>query len=336
MNNTSYESDSEKKGASPYYNAGNWAFSSTGNFLDAGRESHTYILSNKSSLHNISTFDTELYKTARATAISLSYYGLCLGNGNYTVRLHFAEIGFSQDNTFNSLGKRGELKLKDFDIAKEAGGTGMAVIKRYTVNVKNNTLKIQLYWAGKGTTKIPVRGHYGPIISAISVDPDFEPPNFGKKTKVGLIVGPVGGGLFLVFLTIVILWRKGYIMVEKTEQRELRGIDLQTGIFTLTQIKVATKNFDPSNKLGEGGFGAVYKGLLSDGTIIAVKQLSSKSKQGAREFVNEIGMMSALRHPNLVRLYGCCVEGNQMSLIYEYMENNCLSRALLGAVNFKY
>ncbi|KAM0016888.1 putative protein kinase RLK-Pelle-DLSV family [Helianthus debilis subsp. tardiflorus] len=117
---------------------------------------------------------------------------------------------------------------------------------------------------------------------------------------------------------------------------ELRGIDLQTGIFTLRQIKVATKNFDPSNKLGEGGFGVVYKGLLSDGTIIAVKQLSSKSKQGAREFVNEIGMMSAIRHPNLVRLYGCCVEGNHMSLIYEYMENNCLSRALLGEMSFKY
>ncbi|KAF5757330.1 putative protein kinase RLK-Pelle-DLSV family [Helianthus annuus] len=148
--------------------------------------------------------------------------------------------------------------------------------------------------------------------------------------EVGLIVGTVGGGLFFVLLIIVILWRKGYIMGKKTEERELRGIDLQTGIFTLRQIKAATKNFDPSNKLGEGGFGVVYKGLLSDGTIIAVKQLSSKSKQGAREFVNEIGMMSAIRHPNLVRLYGCCVEENQMSLIYEYMENNCLSRALLG------
>ncbi|KAI7734494.1 hypothetical protein M8C21_033166, partial [Ambrosia artemisiifolia] len=110
----------------------------------------------------------------------------------------------------------------------------------------------------------------------------------------------------------------------------LKGIDLQIGIFTLRQIKVATKNFDLSNKLGEGGFGAVYKvGLLSDATIIAVKQLSSMSRQGAREFVNEIGMISALRHPNLVRLYGCCVEGNQMFLVYEYMENNCLSRALL-------
>ncbi|KAD7116773.1 hypothetical protein E3N88_04041 [Mikania micrantha] len=110
---------------------------------------------------------------------------------------------------------------------------------------------------------------------------------------------------------------------------KLRVTDLQTGIFTLRQIKAATNNFAPSNKIGEGGFGVVYKGLLSDGTIIAVKQLSSKSKQGAIEFVNEIGMISSLQHLNLVRLYGCCAEGNQMSLIYEYMENNCLSDALL-------
>ncbi|KAI7757000.1 hypothetical protein M8C21_015112, partial [Ambrosia artemisiifolia] len=159
-------------------------------------------------------------------------------------------------------------------------------------------------------------------------------PTSGKKTEVGLIVGTLGGGLLLLSLMIVILWRKGYIMGGNETDRELRGIDLQTGIFTLRQIKAATKNFDPENKLGEGGFGAVYKGLLSDGTIIAVKQLSSKSKQGAREFINEVGTISALRHPNLVRLYGCCVEGNQMSLIYEYMKNNCLSRALLDELTW--
>lgn len=72
------------------------------------------------------------------------------------------------------------------------------------------------------------------------------------------------------------------------------------------------------------------QGTLSDGTAIAVKQLSSKSRQGNREFVNEIGMISALQHPNLVRLFGCCIEGNQLLLIYEYMENNCLARALFG------
>ncbi|KAI7730570.1 hypothetical protein M8C21_005783 [Ambrosia artemisiifolia] len=178
INNTKYESDTEKKGASLYYNAGNWAFSSTGNFLDDDRDSGSYILSNTSSLHNISTADSELYTTARKAAISLTYYGLCLMNGRYIVKLHFAEILFTQDKSFNSLGRRvfdvyvqGELKLKNFNIVKEAGGTGRAVIKMYHVIVKNNTVKIQLYWAGKGTTGIPVRGNYGPIISAISIDP---------------------------------------------------------------------------------------------------------------------------------------------------------------------
>uniref|UniRef100_A0A2N9F7D7 Protein kinase domain-containing protein n=1 Tax=Fagus sylvatica TaxID=28930 RepID=A0A2N9F7D7_FAGSY len=66
---------------------------------------------------------------------------------------------------------------------------------------------------------------------------------------------------------------------------------------------------------------------------IKVKQLSSKSKQGSREFVNEIGMISGLQHPNLVRLYGCCIEAKQLLLVYEYMENNSLANALFGPVD---
>ncbi|KAM7524923.1 hypothetical protein LguiA_014825 [Lonicera macranthoides] len=72
------------------------------------------------------------------------------------------------------------------------------------------------------------------------------------------------------------------------------------------------------------------QGILLDGTVIAVKQLSSKSRQGNREFVNEIGIISGLQHENLVKLYGCCVEGNQLLLVYEYMENNSLAAALFG------
>jgi serine/threonine protein kinase len=75
------------------------------------------------------------------------------------------------------------------------------------------------------------------------------------------------------------------------------------------------------------------QGILVDGTIIAVKQLSSESNQGNREFVNEMGTISALQHPNLVRLYGCCIEKNQLFLVYEYMENNSLARALFGKLN---
>ena len=76
------------------------------------------------------------------------------------------------------------------------------------------------------------------------------------------------------------------------------------------------------------------QGILLDGTVIAVKQLSSKSKQGNREFVNEIGIMSGLQHPNLVRLYGCCIVGKQLLLVYEYMENNSLAHNLFGKTMF--
>ncbi|TYI81607.1 hypothetical protein E1A91_D05G165100v1 [Gossypium mustelinum] len=95
-------------------------------------------------------------------------------------------------------------------------------------------------------------------------------------------------------------------------------------------MKAATNNFDAANKIGKGGFGAVYKGVLLDGTIIAIKKLSSQSRQGDREFLNELGMISGLQHPNVVRLYGCCVEGTQLLLVYEYMENNSLAHALFG------
>nr|XP_010910727.3 probable LRR receptor-like serine/threonine-protein kinase At1g53440 [Elaeis guineensis] len=116
---------------------------------------------------------------------------------------------------------------------------------------------------------------------------------------------------------------------------ELRDLKLQTGYFSLKQIKAATNNFDRANKIGEGGFGPVYKGVVPDGSVIAVKQLSSKSKQGNREFLNEIAVISAVQHPNLVKLYGCCIEGNQLLLIYEYMENNSLARALFGPEEYQ-
>ncbi|RDX74254.1 putative leucine-rich repeat receptor-like serine/threonine-protein kinase, partial [Mucuna pruriens] len=138
----------------------------------------------------------------------------------------------------------------------------------------------------------------------------------------------VASVIFVILFVVGIIWWRGFLGKKHLVMEELRGLDLQTSLFTLHQIKVATNNFDISNKIGEGGFGPVYKGILANSTTIAVKQLSSKSEQGTREFINEIGMISALQHPNLVKLYGCCVEGDQLLLVYEYMENNSLARAL--------
>ncbi|KAL5211086.1 hypothetical protein ABZP36_006709 [Zizania latifolia] len=84
------------------------------------------------------------------------------------------------------------------------------------------------------------------------------------------------------------------------------------------------------NCIGRGGFGAVYKGNLKDGTQIAVKKLSAESKQGINEFLTEIKIISNVRHPNLVQLIGCCVQGTNRLLVYEYAENNSLANALLG------
>ncbi|KAH9745798.1 putative LRR receptor-like serine/threonine-protein kinase [Citrus sinensis] len=336
---TKYEADMEARGASMFYSSGQyWAFSSTGKFMDDDTDLDNYIRTNTSTLSKVSAVDLELYRTARVSPLSLTYYGLCLGNGNYTVRLHFAEIIFKNDSTFNSLGKRifdiyiqEKLVKKDFNIEDEAGGTGIPIVKNFPAEVTSHTLKIHLYWAGRGTTGIPLRGTYGPLISAISVKSNFKPPVVhSKKNHVMIMAAIVGASVLLVLLILFIMRWKGCLGGKVSADKELRGLDLQTGLYTLRQIKAATNNFDPANKVGEGGFGSVYKGILSDGTVIAVKQLSSKSRQGNREFVNEIGMISAQQHPNLVKLYGCCVEGNQLLLVYEYMKNNCLSRAIFG------
>ncbi|RWR90861.1 Cysteine-rich receptor-like protein kinase 25 [Cinnamomum micranthum f. kanehirae] len=90
-------------------------------------------------------------------------------------------------------------------------------------------------------------------------------------------------------------------------------------------IRVATSDFSDENKLGEGGFGAVYKGSLTDGKEIAVKRLSTNSCQGVKEFMNEVVLISKLQHKNLVQLYGCCVEGQEKLLIYEYIPKGSLN-----------
>ncbi|XVE87897.1 hypothetical protein DITRI_Ditri19aG0025500 [Diplodiscus trichospermus] len=99
-------------------------------------------------------------------------------------------------------------------------------------------------------------------------------------------------------------------------------------IFNFSCVAAATKNFCEENRLGQGGFGAVYKGELPGGQEIAVKRLSGQSGQGLEEFKNEIILIAKLQHRNLVRLLGCSIQGEEKMLIYEYMPNKSLDNFL--------
>lgn len=112
------------------------------------------------------------------------------------------------------------------------------------------------------------------------------------------------------------------------KEEDEKGLDLP--FYDLESIRVATGNFSDENKLGQGGYGPVYKGKLPSGQEIAVKRLSRVSGQGLKEFKNEVLLIAKLQHRNLVRLHGYCIEGSEKILLYEYMPNKSLDFFIFG------
>ncbi|CAK9866709.1 unnamed protein product [Sphagnum jensenii] len=165
----------------------------------------------------------------------------------------------------------------------------------------------------------------------------------GKSSKRTLIIVAVTITALVVCIIIAVLtyWfafrhkKKPYSRFPDASH-DLNGI-LKLGggptLFSYNVLKSATKNFHIGNKLGEGGFGAVFKGLLPDGMEVAVKQLSMDSKQGNEEFLNEVMFVTGVQHRNLVKLRGCCLKGNERILVYEYLPNKSLYQALFDNEN---
>lgn len=159
----------------------------------------------------------------------------------------------------------------------------------------------------------------------------------GMKLKLMVILALVGG-LILLGLSLMFYFKKR----KKTDQLASRARslsltnkkdeghdrELELPMFDLNSLTKATDNFSLRNKIGEGGFGPVYKGLLEDGKEIAVKCLSQTSLQGVDEFKNEVSCIAKLQHRNLVRLLGCCTQGEENMLVYEYMTNKSLDLIL--------
>ncbi|XP_037484660.1 cysteine-rich receptor-like protein kinase 10 isoform X2 [Triticum dicoccoides] len=160
----------------------------------------------------------------------------------------------------------------------------------------------------------------------------------GTRNRTGLILAitlPIVAALLLIS-TCVCFWRrrkpaerKPSVPYSATNPDDIQSID--SLLLDLSTLRAATDNFAESNKLGEGGFGAVYKGVLSEGEEIAVKRLSQSSTQGIEELKTELVLVAKLQHKNLVRLLGVCLEGQEKLLVYEYMPNRSLDTVLFDA-----
>lgn len=113
------------------------------------------------------------------------------------------------------------------------------------------------------------------------------------------------------------------------------GLGTSRSWFTYQDLSDATDEFSESNILGEGGFGCVYKGTLTDGRVVAVKQLKAGGGQGEREFRAEVEIISRIHHRHLVSLVGYCISDHQRLLVYDYVANNTLHHHLHGNTTFK-
>lgn len=131
---------------------------------------------------------------------------------------------------------------------------------------------------------------------------------------------------FLSWLCPCLDKRRG--AADEEEGDTIDGDDSFNLIFGLHTLQLATNFFSDLNQLGHGGFGPVFKGLMPNGQEVAVKKLSLDSRQGVKEFTNEVKLLLRLQHKNLVMLLGCCVEGPEKMLVYEYLPNKSLDHFL--------
>ncbi|XP_031107947.1 cold-responsive protein kinase 1-like [Ipomoea triloba] len=150
-----------------------------------------------------------------------------------------------------------------------------------------------------------------------------------RKAIIGGVVG--GVGLILVLGAIFLLYQRS--RKPKAAKRanilgatELRGPEP----YRYKDLRAATKDFSDETKLGEGGFGDVYKGTLKNGDVVAVKKLATISNRVKADFETEVRLITNVHHRNLIRLLGCSAKGEELLLVYEYMANGSLDKYIYG------
>ncbi|CAA3025656.1 probable LRR receptor-like serine threonine-kinase At1g06840 isoform X1 [Olea europaea subsp. europaea] len=164
--------------------------------------------------------------------------------------------------------------------------------------------------------------------------PSSSPFGISKGALAGIILGTVAGSVTLSAVAFLIFFRshKRRHRADSKRRPSSRVSIRIDGVkdFTYGEMAVATNNFNSSSFVGQGGYGKVYKGILADGTVVAIKRAQEGSLQGEKEFLTEIELLSRLHHRNLVSLIGYCDEEGEQMLIYEFMSNGNLRDHLSG------
>ncbi|XP_030531395.2 cysteine-rich receptor-like protein kinase 42 [Rhodamnia argentea] len=155
----------------------------------------------------------------------------------------------------------------------------------------------------------------------------------GDSPKLGIIIAIAfssAAATSLVLISAYVGYRK--VSKKKEVQKKLFGVPAivrKSNLnFNYELLEKATKFFDDSRKLGQGGAGTVFKGILPDGRVVAVKRLVFNTRQWVDDFFNEVNLISGIQHKNLVRLLGCSIEGPESLLVYEYVPNRSLDQIL--------
>ncbi|KAK7395626.1 hypothetical protein VNO78_16190 [Psophocarpus tetragonolobus] len=287
----------------------------------------------------------------------------------YLLRLYFCEL-MSPANKAGDMRfmifVQDQLATDRADVLLWTKKKGVPVVKQYVVFIPTNTkktnllLKIQPHPRSMihdsqvnaievfklSTTSLAGQNPDPPALPPVNT---FQTPNKKKsgsnKTLVA-VAGTVSGVVLLSFVVAFFLVRRKKKNVSDHKEGTSRGCGSGSGNsmlptnlcrhFPITEIKAATNNFDELFVVGVGGFGDVYKGYINIdecSTCVAIKRLKSGSKQGLNEFVNEIQMLSQLRHLHLVSLIGYCYDNNEMILVYDFMDRGTLHEHLYGTNN---